>query len=259
VLVNLFSPNLLHNSNAGILYCRIGYAFSTFVFGLHLTLQYDLFPTLRYEESFWIILWCYRILTTATIMFFISITDTTTKSNNPTLGVSIMLSIVGCLHFIESEQFSGFKNLIGFLCFAWVVIFVIQQNYYIRMFPSSYSHFLYVNLYFIAFVFGFILRISFHYSPSNLVNKSFAELFPVVSIYSYVLIANILTVLPGWIAHSDVTISKNHIIATKKTYERYISHEMRTPLNAASMVCWFFINYYDSFFYKFRLHFLLVW
>ena len=44
-----------------------------------------------------------------------------------------------------------------------------------------------------------------------------------------------MTVIPGWVAHNETMAVKDQVIATKTAYQRYISHEMRSPLNATHM------------------------
>ena len=56
-----------------------------------------------------------------------------------------------------------------------------------------------------------------------------------ISIYSYIAIATVIAIIPGWVIHYESIKYKDHVIATITAYDRYISHELRAPLNSADM------------------------
>ena len=85
IFVTLLNKNLFKMGDE-ILIGRIYYAISTFLFGLQLTLQCDIFQFFsNYETSFWIVLWCYRIVLASSLNFFICMTDPNNKSCNHTI------------------------------------------------------------------------------------------------------------------------------------------------------------------------------
>ena len=238
VALNLYSQNLFKNNN-GILIGRACYTVSTILFGSQLTLQYDIlhiFPS--YEISFWFLLGSYRIAFLSTIMFFISITDPTTESNYPTITVTLL----GCIAVLFNTLKFGSIFLVNSLTLLYITFFsffLIRRNLNIWKQRTAYSHFLYVNLCFLFYALGYCIRLLMYYQPSCIsttcTNKIVYEAFPLISIYTYVIMAAVITVIPGWVAHNEAMSAKDQVIATKTAYQRYISHEMRSPLNATNM------------------------
>ena len=245
VSVNFCSQGLHINGN-GILLGRACYAVATFLFGLQLALQYDIFPLfLSYETSIFFILSGYRIVYTSTLLFFISVTDPIYNTVCPTIMLSTLASLITCLHAMN-----GTNNFLNFVYLLLIIIFLIRMDFRNRKYQKDCKHMLYVNLFIFKFVFDIAIRLPlmiYQYYSSHITNTSSLyrvyETAPMASLYLYVLITAVLAVIPGWITTQDVIKSKDQVIAdTKASYERYMSHELRNPMNVVDMGIQFCLN-----------------
>ena len=230
VAVNIF----VYKKTKGILFGRAFYSFATFLFGLHLTLQYDIFQIfISYDASIWFMFGCYRIAFVSTIMFFISITDLQNETGYSTIAINIFASAAVCLQTFPSDgKLSILKTITPIIYVLFVVFFLIQRNIRNWKNSSNYSHWLYVNVILIPYFFVSLVRFHFFFFSSNV---DIYTATPLTSIYMYVLVAAVLTVIPGMISNHELVQSKDQIIATKITYHRYMSHELRNPMTVVDM------------------------
>ena len=136
-------------------------------------------------------------------MFFIAITDLTQKVIFQTIIFTTLSSLVGCCHACKFQLLSGIIGI--FLLYGF--IFFILQNFKNWKYLSSkkhqvaaYAQFLYVNLFLFYFYPGFFVRS--YFCLFSLEGKSIAkayEMFPILSMYTYVINTVVLIVIPGWI------------------------------------------------------------
>jgi hypothetical protein len=125
VSVNLFSQDLFKSSN-DILFGRICLTISTFLFGLLVTLQFDIFHLFTsYQASFRFMFWCHRIVMTCTSMFLISITDSTGECCNQAVVISILFCIGCYLHVSNSAFLFGLRDIGSMIFFSSFIIFYI--------------------------------------------------------------------------------------------------------------------------------------
>ena len=193
VSINTFIQNIYPNRNE--LYGRVYYAMATLIFGLHLVLQYNIFCFPTYEISVMTLFWCYRVVVTSTIMFFIASSDPTGKSRNQTNYLTILFTSVACFQMIKSDSIgSGLANNSNTAYLVFFLIFAIVQNHYVWKHNLPYGHFLYLNILPIAFLLEYI---SYHICEKYATSKVY-EHFPLISVYSFVIIAAFFTAIPKY-------------------------------------------------------------
>ena len=233
---------------------RTCYSLAAFMTGLQFVLKYDYFHVFSsYESSFWFGFWCFKIVVTSTLMFFVSITS----SNSATFRKTAIVTIWGCCglllqvfdNILKYPSMTAVARLSTVLWVVFCLILFIEHNCQmwktrVTWSVSDYANFSYVNLVLFKVVFfGMSLLLGFFQYLSNttsyviiphgyLSNEMSSKILPA---YIYVVITIILSIVPGRIAKYDAITSKDHIIATKQAYVRYISHELRTPLNSVHM------------------------
>ena len=233
--VNLWNTYIFKDYNA-IRIVRVCYTVATFLFGLQLTLQYDIFHIFpSYEASFWFMLGSYRIVIISTIMFFISITDPTNESSYPVIAISLSACFVALFHSLKFAKLYDASNFFILLYFIFSSAYVTRKFHQIWKKPTTFSHFIFVNLFFMILLSGFCMRLTFFFYFADVYASTMFYAFPFMSIYTFVAAAAVMTVIPGWVAHNETMAVKDQVIATKTAYQRYISHEMRSPLNATHM------------------------
>ena len=249
VLVGLCIPLLLDVSvslynqkvcpiNGSELIGRVVYIISTCLFGLQLIFQYNIFPNLSYETSVWFMFSIYRVMFVSTMMFFISMTDHLKETNYQTIILTTFGSLILCTNAGTMHTISLVKNSLNILYILLTIAFLIRRNFQIWKCSKSYSHFLYVNvlLVFLTLPFGILLVMHFY-------TQDMSNIAPLVSIYLYILVSAVLIVLPGWISNYDAMKLKDEVIlATKMSYVRYYSHELRNPMNIVEMGIQFCLN-----------------
>lgn len=69
---------------------------------------------------------------------------------------------------------------------------------------------------------------------ANRFNNSGSELLA-IDTYAFAVTVILISIVPGRIARLEAIAAKDHIIETRKAYVRYISHELRNPLNTVFM------------------------
>ena len=176
--------------------CRTCYVLFTCFIGVYgLSLQY--FPKL--STFFGIAFSCYKLVSIS--ISFLSLM----YWNKPYMAIYLTLQDVLNLIGIMSERKKSKEQLTGYCDkrILYEILFLILTLTSLYLLYSSSS---------------FNLEIS-------------------LQIYFFVLLTIILTVVPGRIAREEAegVASKDHIDATKTSYERYFSHELRTPLNTVDM------------------------
>ena len=259
VLLDYFGDK---NANKHIWFGRACYAVTSIMVGLQFAWHYDYFQIFgSYESSFWFTLWCYRIVQISVTMFFVSLSDSSTSTFRKTL----LITVWGCINtllqifdnFLNYEPMISFSNISSIL---WMITsFTLFARNIFKLWKTrltwsvlDYTQFVYVGLFLSTVVLGGLVYFSFMLlkyisDHTNFVllpmgyreNSQIAELIP---IYLFVVTTMILTVIPGRIARQDAITSKDHIISTKQAYVRYISHEMRTPMNTVHMGIQFCID-----------------
>ena len=232
--------NLSRSNNSSksqqLLVGRAFYAIATFLLGLNLAAQYDIFQIFSsYEESYWFMLNSYRLAQMCSIAFFVSVTDHSGDSDFRAILISTLALMAVCFNSLNWEVVPGIKNISYCLYLVSMVIYVIQENVQIWKNKRAHLHSLYLNIFFITFLFGFVIRIYIFIFLSTTKGALFFESSLSVVIFIYIIYSTALGVIPNLFAHHDNMAYKDQIIATKTAYERYISHELRSPLNAAHM------------------------
>ena len=219
---------------------RIFYAIVTCFVGFYISLQNEHFHLFaNYETSVWVALWCQRIIFISTAMFFLSYANPEIYGFYSTLSINVMFCLVAfselyvdiidrpLLYTIVQVYFYLFQCVSILFCVYWS--FKLCKISKLNWNTSNSTGFLYLSLYmtFILWVVCFTL-LSFFLSKDFLNSNIYLACFPV---YSYIAVNILMTVIPGRIARQDAITSKDNIILTKKAYVRYISHELRTPMN----------------------------
>ena len=215
-----YCPTIFKHGN-GIIVGRLFYALGTFLLGLEITLQIDVFHIFpSFELSiFWFVLDGYRIITVSSMMFFIAITDLSQETVLQTIIFTSLMCMIACCHA------SKFLNLIAifYIFRIYAVVFVVLQNIKIWKYLSSkrhqvtaYAQFLYVNLFLCAFFVGITVRFYFRIFSSNEKHRSntwtdFYEVFPILSMYTYIINTVVLIVIPGWIDRK-ITIHSTKLV-----------------------------------------------
>ena len=188
---------------------------STVLFGLHTTLQYDIFQIFpNYETSFWFMFWCHRIVMACAQMFLISITDNTGRSCSQVMIVSFFFCINAFLHLSQFTWASKLKNPIFALSYIHWFVFYINLHRKRKINgekKACYANLVYLNLFFLITVVGVCSRILLKVYIAKFGGKGFIELSPLISIYTYVFVSTIFSVVPLWIAHHDIIITKDEI------------------------------------------------
>ena len=237
VVVNLYNRRVCIVSD-GVLIGRVVYTIATYLFGLQLTFQHNIFPTLSsYETSVWFMLSSYRIIFVSTMMFFISITDPLNEISHQTIALTIFGCLVVCINAGTILAISRINEALGNFYILLTIAFLIRRNFQIWKCSTSYSHFLYANILLTFFTLPFCILLMMHIYTSDY------NAFPLVSIYLYILVTAILIVIPRWIFNHDAMKLKDEVIlATKMSYIRYYSHELRNPMNIVEMGIQFCLN-----------------
>ena len=227
---------------------RSFYAVTTFMVGLQYALQYDyLHAFIYYESSFWLAMWCQRIVLMSTLLFFVSISDTNPDTKLSTFRNTVIINIVGCVstllqvfdNIMNDESMIPVARLSSLALLGLSCIMFSRQSYHLWKSQSSwdplnYAQFLYVNLFlFQVTLLPLIFTTLIGFSSTNKTENEYIK--KVLHIFTYVVVTIIFTVIPGRIARQDALTSKDNIISTKQAYVRYISHELRTPLNTVHM------------------------
>ena len=252
VMMNFWNVSSTTRENARLQFGRIVYSIATFLFALQLTFQY---------RNLGITLWSYRIVLNSILLFFISSADSVNTSCMSAVFMNVLFIAVSFFHLLNTTIITiPMKN---FAILIYIILgFLItnqRRRYQVSIFKSN-SNRLYVYLYYVKFglgtVFRVIFRVAMHFYDSDCLGKSFWDSYPTISICDFVVIATILAVIPTMIARNDALTSKDEnialqdqtivlqnqnialkdqVISTKTAYDRYMSHELLTPLNAATM------------------------
>ena len=225
---------------------RAFYSISTFLFALQLTFQH---------ENLGLMLWSYRIALNSVLLFFVS-TSQSTDGYTPVFLLNMLFIFVSYCHLLNITAITIPMKNAAILIYILFGCFIMSAQRKRRASSSS----LYIYLFYIKFGFGIVFRVIFrvviHFYDSDCLGKSFWDSYPAISICDFVLIATILAVIPTMIARNEVLTSKDEnialqdqtivlqnqnialkdqVISTKTAYDRYMSHELLTPLNAATM------------------------
>ena len=237
ILIEAFSNLYIQRMgsiNNKIVLGRACYAVATFLFGLQLTLQYDIFQIFSsYEDSVWFMFYSYRIVLVSIFMYFISATDSMeSASSAASVVITILTCAVTCFDAADNIELRfGIKNVLTVIYIAFTTLFLTWQSLRAWRHQTTYLHFLYVNLmlgYFVLDCPGF----SVCHVTTIIVNGTSPM---IASIYVCVLVATVLTVITCLIANHDVITYRDQLIATKKAYQRYYSHELRNPMTVAEV------------------------
>ena len=243
ICVTLVNKNRFRTDD-GILVGRIYYAIPTFLFGLQLTLQHDMFQYVpNYETNLMVLLLCYRIVLASSLNFFVCITA---DQNNNNICIQGFQTIVSTMLFCLTSSMNILKSdcvlhgiklkevslvlylLFGMLCFIQQILSHI-----------SFTNFLYMCIHYLTGTF----TIAILFLNSYLTKSSYIwNYLPLISIYMSVFIAVLLVLIPGWIASYNAAQFQNEIAVMKIAYHRYMSHELRNPMNIADMGIQFCLN-----------------
>ena len=250
LLLDLFCFEKYPNKNT-LLIGRIFYVIITFLVGFHLSFQCCFFSIFETNETcLWFSIWCQRLTFTSMIMFVLSRTNTEIFAVQLTVSVNACFCIFGCIQMYTNLCHSSyFIEIVTELSFyIWDIISVIVSmwwGYQLLICKtnsstlSDYQTSIFYLILFTSRVFISMIVITFLYFNQYLLdttgqpiihlsNDAMKAIFP---IFIYIFIHIIMAVIPGRIARSEVAIAKDNIILTKQAYVRYISHELRTPMN----------------------------
>ena len=176
-------------------------------------------------------------------MFFISITDTSSYCCKHMIFVSMLIVAAAYCHLTRYEFIYNLKDYFFTFCFIYwtgLCINLNKRKWQTWKQGENYANLVYVNLLFISVTFGVVARIILRnkntaHSNPNHSHLGLIDTNPLFSIYKGVFVSTVLAVIPELIAHQEIIAYKDEIIATKASYQRYISHELRSPFNAAQM------------------------
>jgi hypothetical protein len=249
-VLDFFNENLFKRIGNGLIGRNV-YAFSTFIFGFHIALQYDvshIFQT--YQVSFFFILWCYRIVVLSTTMFFISVADPTPSTAHKTQFLTIWACCNAYLVNLKYDSMSEFINILWAGWFLFGLFFFARHIYQIWKSQMTYSHLITMITLIGLSIRGFLNLLSYFPEYIPMSPLDFKKMNILVAIYTYVVSTILCTVIPGRITRQEAINSKDRIISTKQAYVRYISHELRYEKKFELLISFFHL-YYLLYYYNF--------
>ena len=204
-----------------------------------------------YITIFWAGIWCARLTLFSSVMFSLCILKPTIFTVTQTTFVSVIAVFTANAkyHGYFSDSFS-LQIASEIALFLWIIsgvfftcwwcykLWECRRNWDIDINSCALYLILYVTIVFLGPSILFTLGILFRYTdtywtPSGYSNPSLINIL--IPIYSQTVACIILCVVPGRIARLEVSFSKDQIISTKQAYVRYISHELRAPMNSVKM------------------------
>ena len=191
-----------------------------------------------FEFSYLFAMWCIRFVWLSSMLYCLTVLKPSLFTNQGTSLISGYFCILGAIRF----NFLHFGNkILAELCLAlleyWLpLFFIIMSWWFYKLWlcrkdwtVDDYSCLLYclLILFLIAAptLYGLYFR---HFTQISSSARPYSKLF---NNYVFTIANIIMSVIPGQIVKYNVIASKDHIIATKQAYVRYISHELRTPMS----------------------------
>jgi hypothetical protein len=187
-------------------------------------------------------MWCLRFLVLSSILTCLCILKPTVFTIRQTSAAIIPVCLFGALRFnFMAANYLILANISLYIVQIWlIVIFILTCWWGYKLYQTrkdwmagDYPCLLYWCLLF--FTSGGPVVFNFFYY----FHKIFYPNIPIANEYAFIYIytatAVIISVIPGQIARYNAITSSNHIISTKQAYIRYISHELRTPMNIIEM------------------------
>ena len=211
-----------------------------------------------YIAIFWVGIWCARLMLLSSVMFCLSILKPSIFTVVQTTSVSVIAVFAANVKFhgyfsdsfalqIASEIALYMWIISGlFFSFLWCYkLLQCRRTWDIDINSCVLYLILYISTVFLGPTIHLTLDFLFqetdsYWKPLGYSNPSLINIL--IPIYSQTIACIILCVVPGRIARLEVIFSKDQIISTKQAYVRYISHELRTPMNSVKMGLQFCIN-----------------
>ena len=194
-----------------------------------------------HESGFWFIDSSYRLIMFCVIMCLVCISDVTGRQSYHSVCLTLLSCIACCLHFTTSSlpvpSFVFQLKFISFVAYSlYMTFYILKQNALFLQNMVSYSHFLYINLLTMILLKDLAcVLLQFLYVNDTIITM-------IINMITCMFLTIILTVIPGMVAYEEALDHKDKIIANKASHERYISHELRGPLNVTSMAIEYCMN-----------------
>ena len=237
-LISLFAGGLSGKDKK----CLIGRLFLssvTTLAGLMYALQRDYLGLFHdYLSSYWFAMWSLRFAWASSLMYFLTVLKPSLFTIRESTAMTVFFCLFSAVRF-NSLQFGyhvtarlalsiveyGMPLLTIIILWRGSKLWSLRKKWTV----DDYS----CLLYWILLIYTMsVSSIRALYYRLSIELANYVRPNDILFFVDAITVSNIMmSVIPGQISKYNEVASKDHIIATKQAYVRYISHELRTPMN----------------------------